>query len=214
MKNEELSTLVRSARAKGYSFKQIGDAVGASQSSVHGWAKGGTASHEHYIELIKFLGGDINRALPSFSQQDKEEISFIGEISELYVDVSEEVAEAIRGISQIMNMSKYSKYSEGDIKVARVSTDAMSPVIPDYSFIGVARPNRFTFRERVPAVLTYNGEKMIRMISESRNDRNVTTVNLLPINLKSYDIITCKPKDFEINFIVLGVINPWMMGIG
>lgn len=206
--------LEEALRKSGNSISTLSEAIGVSRTAIVNWQDGGIPRVDAYAKLLKYIGGDLEKAQPSYEPAERDTLTVLGDIAAGTVMLMEEKVETVPGLRSIWKESRYASKVQGEIRYCRVSGDSMEPGVPDGSYLAIGRPATGQIDDFTPVIARIGEDATFKLWQKYTDIRGNTLVYLFPINYHNHNIQSYDPDDVLIEFIVLGVLNPWREGFG
>jgi SOS-response transcriptional repressor LexA len=134
-------------------------------------------------------------------------IDVIGRVAAGVISYSPEDHKRVPGNKRIWDYSAYRPLTQGPISYVEVIGDSMEPDFPEKSLIAVARPSTGQIPPLTPVIFRKDDEMTLKLFQ--RVDKIVLAI---PVN-KSHEVQHFPVDLVHIDYIALGVVNPWRTGV-
>lgn len=165
--------------------------------------------------LLRYLGGDISRALPDWQPPETTPLEVLGSVSAGVVSIAQEERRTIPGAAVHWRRSVYWHLVDASHPVCylEVRGDSMEPEFPAGCLLACGRSATQDPPPLTPVVASIHGgeEATFKLYRRTRFNRR-QEVELHPIN-RVYEVQRFDAAHFpRIDFVVLGFLNPWTRG--
>lgn len=195
--------------SRGVSANKLARDIGCSPSDVLRWRGAGGESRIAFKYLRKVLdhfGGSLDMAFPGAFTGETAKVA--GRVSAGFIRLGDEEVREIAGHTAMFQSSRYRALTTGDVVFLQVDGSSMEPHFPDGSLIACAKPSTSSIPDFTPVIMR-RGEEVTFKLLQVQDDRAFA----VPLN-QGFRIQEFRLSDLSIDYIVLGMINPYRHGIG
>lgn len=194
------------------SHSELAAQLGVTHSTINKWVAGVPNPKLSNVEaLLKIVGGDINRALPGYNvDQGILELEEIGSCSAGEVQFTVEERKKIQVGRDLFSRSVFYYMTDGNFRLVRIDGDSMEPDMPDGSHVVVSAPIVQTIPSRTPVIFR---DKMTDEMTLKLYEEKKGMIMGLPLNPEN-ETHLWKKSEVTVDYVVLGVINPWRKPMG
>lgn len=197
--------------------KEAAYRLGVSQSMLSGYVRRDNVPSVAFADrLLREIGGDIRRALPDYEPDGPpaQPLTVHGRVSAGRVNLAVEETHTFPSINDAWRESIYRQFTTGPVTYLTVHGDSMEPHYPDGCLLACARPATRELPDLTPVIARAGDGATLKLYRLGRDRRRQPEVELIPINFPQHDIQRFAPGAIEIDYIVLGFINPCKHGYG
>lgn len=202
--------LLDSAKEKAGSRLALSKILGVSAPTISGWEEGSVPAMDAYLRLLKYAGGDNERALPGWTPPTDrpKPLQVVGSVQAGSSSATFQLDETHPDLDFLWRKSSGWAYSRGPVLYIRVVGDSMEPVYPADSMIAVRKWSGTALPRSMPAVLFDKATQGSTLkLYQKRVRGNRVAVIGVPIN-PLHEALVWRPDDVEIQFVVLGKVEP------
>jgi SOS-response transcriptional repressor LexA len=211
----ELQTLAKNAVEKAGNSTKLAEKLELSRTSIERWLHGGSIGLEDLDRLLRYIGGDLTRALPDYHPEPETppvEITIWGRVSAGPCTLATEHPETLPSQAHAWQKSRYRNLTSGQVIFLQVDGDSMEPQFPNGSLLACAKPNTRELPDLTPVIARIGDECTFKLYRPTTDRKGTPEIELLPLN-RTYRTTRHNPRDITIDYIALGVLNPWVNGI-
>lgn len=193
-------------KAGGNSTK-LAEALGVSRTAVEKWMSGTEMRAGNFFGLLRYVGGDPDRALPDYQPPVRAEVPVEGKVTATSGVFSSDNERRVvpGGLIGLLKDSRLDSITHGAPVYIQVNGNSMAPDYPDGSMLVCKRPT--SLREmphNAPVIARVDGDLTFKYYQRSGN-----FVHLFPINSTEHTVQTFEARKVEIDYVVVArfVIN-------
>lgn len=188
--------------------KKLAIILGISPSNIGNYESGQVPSATIVDNLLRYVGGDIKRALPDYNP-DSEPVSMhvYGQVQAGMVEEGGQFEREIPGVSEeAWRGSSLFKLSSGRTILLEVVGDSMEPQYHEGDFIVCRSPggHEKDIPDGTPCVFREGRGFTFKLLRWTKGKKDVVGV---PINSAHKPIVFERTEDFRIKYVVLGKIS-------
>lgn len=187
-------------------------ALGVKHPTIMDWEDGAVPGLDNALRLLEYAGSDLSLVLVSESLP-QEPVCIVGRVSAGAKSTAFEEPRRLDGISSAWKRSVYWPLcAAGLVVYLEVDGNSMEPDYPDGCLLACARPAGGPLPDLTPVIARVLDQATFKLYSLGRDRQRRPEVELIPIN-RTYKVQRHDPKEVSIDYIVLGVANPWKHGV-
>jgi SOS-response transcriptional repressor LexA len=166
-------------------------------------------------KVLKKTGGDLSRALPDYDEPEAKppvEITIWGRVSAGPCTLASQEPETLPSQAHAWQRSRYRNLTRGQVIFLQVDGESMEPQFPNGSLLACAKPATRDLPDLTPIIARIGEECTFKLYRPTTDRKGNPEIELLPLN-RTYRTTRHNPRDITIDYIALGVLNPWVNGI-
>lgn len=198
------SDLLRAATTKAGSVKALSEKTAIPRTTIRSWGDGSSPGVHHVDTLLKFIGGDIGRAMPDWHSPIVSQAKMLvyGQVNAGTTELGGESQYSVPASDELWRSSRYWEITDGQTILLEVFGDSMFPQYRSGQLIACRRPMiTATINDNTPVIFREQGnEYTFKLYRKSTNGVIVGE----PINRDFPPVVFRTPK---VEFIVLGTLD-------
>ena len=218
MGSQTIKSVVDQAIEQAKGVRGLAKQLGTSHSTVSGWTSGSCPSARLFEDMLKYLGGDIERALPDYDPETAPSMQVLGRVAAGGEAVVYEDLELVHPQKDVWEHSSAAPLGFGPVQYMRVEGESMEPDYPRGCLIAVRRSTLkpWNVPHLSPVILvpkSAHDSATFKLVQVKRDANDKPTQVLgVPIN-RSYDVLFWGPEEVGISHVVLGKVEVFKPGV-
>lgn len=172
------------------------------------WRDGSEPGLKNVELVLAKTGGDMRRALPDWESEKGETIEVLGQVAAGQTMVAYEERRTMDASTGPWRHSAFWKHTTGPVVFLEIHGQSMEPDFRDGSFIACRRPaDARKIPSLAPCVFRVGEEVTVKCFQAGTPG----FVAGVPLN-RSQEVMFFREWEVSIDYLVLGVLDPWRKG--